>query len=296
VSRSSAAAAAAKQATAAPHPPRIIWIYWEQGHESAPDLVKLCTGSWRHHNPGWQIVALDGTNLNEYIDTSQMDLHRSDITVQKRVNLIRLMLLRTHGGVWADGALYCWQPLDSWLPAVFGSGYFTFSAPGPDRLASSWFMAANPDSALLAELAGGFIALFRDHVFSNHGDKATEDLIDELGVYLNRDAQGTLFWTSPRALRYLKAYPYFIFHYYFNRLVLTSPEFRQRWEQVPTISADGPHMLQRLAGEPPERAIVRLWRDPAPVHKLNWRCEPGSPYWGAVLGHLAARLTDSTSA
>ena len=43
--------------------PRTIWLFWLQGWENTPELVKRCLRSWEHHNPGWTIRTLDAETL-----------------------------------------------------------------------------------------------------------------------------------------------------------------------------------------------------------------------------------------
>ena len=41
-----------------------------------------------------------------------VEVNRSDISIVKFSDLLRLRLLSCHGGVWADATLFCVQPLD----------------------------------------------------------------------------------------------------------------------------------------------------------------------------------------
>jgi hypothetical protein len=220
-----------------------------------------------------------------------VDIARPDISLQKRSLFVRLELLRRYGGVWADATLYCWQPLDSWLPQHLDTGFFAFRDPGPDRMAASWLLASTPDCPLLVKHSDAFIALFRDHVFVNQHDAATQDLISRLHAHFSQDHQGTLFWTSPFALQYLKALPYFIFHYLFNRLVLTDPEFGRMWAMSRSLSAVGSHQLQAMANRPAAEALARIESAPTPIHKLDWRFDTTSGYWKQILAALSDRLS-----
>ncbi len=271
---------------------KIIWTYWHQGWRNAPELVTLCMKSWSALNPGWRIEALDAESVLRHVEFNEVDIDRPDISMQKRSLFIRLELLRRQGGVWADATVFCRQPLESWLPEHFGTGYFAFRDPGPDRMAASWFIASEKDCPLLVKHSDAFIALFREHVFVKQHDAATQEQIKRLHEYFAQDHEGTLFWTTDFALRYLKAHPYFIFHYLFNRLVLTDSEFARLWSAARSLHADGPHMLQVLAGGPAEEALARVESEPAPVHKLNWRLDTATGYWRRILDSLSDRLAN----
>ncbi|MEO6741115.1 MAG: capsular polysaccharide synthesis protein [Chthoniobacteraceae bacterium] len=269
---------------------KILWTYWHQGWRNAPELVSVCRKSWEVLNPGWRIECLDAETVCDYVGLKDVDVTRPDVSMQKRSLFVRLELLRRYGGVWTDATVYCWQPLDSWLPQHFKNGYFAFRDPGPDRMAASWFMAAERDCPLLVRHSDAFVALFRDHIFSNHDDAATQGLISRLHEHFSMDHRGTLFWTSDFALSYLKALPYFVFHYLFNRLALTNPEFGQLWAASRSLSADGPHLLQAMGSGSAVDALARIESEPSPLHKLNWRYDTASGYWKTVLAALSDRL------
>ena len=141
--------------------PRTIWTYWEQGRDNAPPVVQRCFESWEYWNPGWTLQVLDRHTLSRHTDLEQrIDFSREDLTVTRRSDLIRASLLRAHGGVWADATVVCSQPLETWLTEYMATGFFAFRNPGHDRLCSNWFIAAEPDNALMAALETDYVALF----------------------------------------------------------------------------------------------------------------------------------------
>ena len=48
--------------------PRIVWLLWFQGWDSAPDVARRVRQSWEDLNPGWEVRALDDTTLPKYIN------------------------------------------------------------------------------------------------------------------------------------------------------------------------------------------------------------------------------------
>lgn len=49
--------------------PKTIWIFWLQGWDNAPELVKLVRQTWQHHNPSWTIISLEESNLSKMSPT-----------------------------------------------------------------------------------------------------------------------------------------------------------------------------------------------------------------------------------
>ena len=95
---------------------RKIWIYWHQGWEQAPSLVKQCRSSWARLNPDYEMHALDKNSLFDHIEfPAGIDINRKDLTIQKVAALGRLALLSKYGGVWTDATVMCARPLREWL-------------------------------------------------------------------------------------------------------------------------------------------------------------------------------------
>ena len=174
------------------------------------------------------------------------DLGGKRITRTSFSDIARILLLNEFGGVWVDATTFCNMPLARWLDARSASGFFAFDRPGDDRRLSSWFLASE-----------------RYHY-----------LVD-------RWCAGTLAYWSGRA----RADSYFWFHNIFRDLCESDPEFRRLWDDVPKLSADGPHSIQRAGMFAPERQVAANAVDwDSPVFKLTYRFEesgytPGTLLW-----------------
>lgn len=269
--------------------PRTIWTYWEQGRDSAPPVVQRCFKSWEYWNPGWTLQVLDRHTLSHHTDLEQrIDFSRKDITVQKRSNLIRVSLLRAHGGVWADSTVVCSQPLETWLNEYTTTGFFAFRNPGRGRLWSSWFIAAEPENALMAALEAEFVELFAGTHYTLQDTRRGDVFRRVLKPFLTRNVRCSRLWVAPTTRNLLKVYPYFQFHYCFNTIVLRGGEAGRIWTEGKPFPARVPHTLQRLdrapGGEAEACEFIRSQQ--SPVHKLNWKLEPEAPYWRAVFDCL----------
>jgi hypothetical protein len=271
---------------------RTVWLYWHQGFDAAPDLVRACARSWQERNPGWTVQQLDQHSIGKYVDISAMlEFPRPDITLQKTAVLARLALLERFGGVWADATVFCMDPLDSWLPQRMESGFFAFQMPDTSRLMSNWFMAAERGNLLHHELHEAFFRLFREHRFTNQETRFGKWTLSVLARYLDTTVERTRLWLSPLVLRGLKVHPYFIFHFTFNKIVLDNPACRDIWSRTPLLKA-GPSLLFQNAWRHDrtlESALAKARKRKAPVYKLNWRAHLNPDYWNAVLAYLQAQ-------
>lgn len=186
--------------------PKVIWLLWLQGWSAAPDLIKSCAASWQLNNPDWTINFLSlekirqldlGPDLSPFLDRTMPPEALSD--------LIRLELLAHYGGVWADSTVYCLRPLDEWLSLATCSGFFAFSRPGPHRMLSTWFLAADTQTHI--------IRCWREQAYA---------------YWKSRTERDDYFWV----------------HRLFEETYNSDRTFRDLWDKTPKLSADGPHSFQ----------------------------------------------------
>ena len=227
--------------------PKIIWCLWLQGRENAPDLVKRCLAGWERLNPGWELRCLDAATVGRYVDVSRyIDLSSQEVTAASLSDIVRMLLLHEYGGVWIDATLYCNQPLDEWLPGPFGTGFFGFYRPAPERLIGTWFLAAAPGNVLFEKWATRALNYWRGR------QKSTD---------------------------------YFWVHHQFNELIATDPDARRAWEAVPRFSADGPRSVLECMYESFSTGVRRVdWT--SPVFKLTHRINESARSTGFGAQHV----------
>ena len=135
---------------------RTIWIFWWQGLENAPNLVKVCFNSVKKNlGSDWDIIVLTENNYTEYVNfpTHIIEKFKSGvITITHLSDLLRLELLIKYGGLWLDATVFC---SGRGIPiSIIESDFFTFRTqkPGADGKAtplSSWLMYAKTNNQLL---------------------------------------------------------------------------------------------------------------------------------------------------
>jgi hypothetical protein len=252
---------------------RVIWILWLQGFEKAPEVVRVCLRSWKTRNPGWQVIELSEENLEDYVDKDTLSRLKSlKIRRPKLANLIRMYLISRHGGVWVDATCLCCQPLDNWIHDYMASGFFAFRDPGPDRVLANWFLASVKGNALASRFFEEHSNYFLNNEFPLQGTKEGTQRVKRAGVLMRKSPIFAQWWTHPLMIRAIKAYPYFIFHYHFARLVRRDPICRDIWERTPRLSALGPLKLGRVGLLSPMTSELRedLQHGRQPLYKLKW--------------------------
>jgi hypothetical protein len=250
--------------------PRIIWFAWFQGLDNAPYIVQKCRESWVARNPGWRVVCIDADTLPQYtsIDYSHGNIGR--LSWQHRAGLLRLDLLANHGGVWADATCFCVQPLDDWLHSNMSSGFFAFHRPGADRIISSWFLAAEPGNILVSRLFDQMLFYWRDHPLRTEQRWLIAKVLSRL---LRISPTTRRLWFSHPIRDWLAVGPYFAISYGLEKLIHKDADCARVWRDIPKLSADGPHSLNKAGLLSPVSPDLRseIERGEVPVYKTNWR-------------------------
>jgi len=241
------------------HLPKIIWMLWLQGWNDAPDIVKACLKTWQAHNPDWTIHPLSAATLHDYVEAARLpsSIGGKELPAEAFSDLIRISLLERYGGVWVDSTVYCLKPLDGWLPEKLDSGFFAFARPGPDRMLSSWFLAASRGNYLIQEW-------------------------HRLAV---------MYWTH-----HTERHHYFWFHYLFEDGYRSDPRFRVIWDSTPEVSANEPHYYapyEKLSAPLSSSDLLLMQFPPTPVLKLTHKLPKARYASDTVLNHLCTRADEA---
>lgn len=264
--------------------PRIIWFLWFQGLDNAPYVVRKCHESWVARNPGWEVVCLDDASLQDFASEDYYADSFATLSRQQRSDLLRLDLLAKHGGVWTDATCFCAQPLDSWLPPNLDSGFFAFCRPHPQRLISSWFLAAEPQNILVSRLFEFMLDYWGSHPFRRERQHLSGRALTRV---LRISPRTRAWWFSQAIKDWLAISPYYAIHFAFEKLVREDPECARVWERTPNVSAILPHQLIRAGLLSPASVGIRskIDRREVPIYKTAWNLKQPIPE-GSVLGYL----------
>lgn len=85
-----------------------IWVFWAQGEENMPELVRACYKNLCKHN-GATVKLLTMDNVGEYVNIPQCvfeKLKKGIVSYTHFSDILRISLLAKYGGVWVDST--CW--------------------------------------------------------------------------------------------------------------------------------------------------------------------------------------------
>ncbi len=86
--------------------PKHLWVLWWQGKDKLPPIVSECVDRMKRLE-GYELTMLDKDNISSYIDLSDvLPLYKNgEISIQFFSDIIRMRLLRHHGGFWVDSTM-----------------------------------------------------------------------------------------------------------------------------------------------------------------------------------------------
>jgi hypothetical protein len=152
---------AAAPLPASPHPPDRIWVYWGQGMDRAPTVVRRCHDELLARHAPEQVIVLDESTVGDHSELPGYVLDRTRDDRTKYSDMLRLDLLARHGGVWLDATCLPRRDLAGLLPELVPSGFFALRYRRA-RMAS-WLLAAAPGDHTVATLRAAQIVYWRHH-------------------------------------------------------------------------------------------------------------------------------------
>lgn len=102
-----------------------IWIFWWQGFEDMPNVVRDCIASVFRNSDQHQVILLSESNYREYIeleDYIESKFRNGVISVTHLSDIIRAKLLYTYGGFWLDATVLL---TESFPQSLYSYSFFT---------------------------------------------------------------------------------------------------------------------------------------------------------------------------
>lgn len=101
-----------------------IWVFWWQGMESMPPLIKACINNLKKKSGNRKVILLTKDNYSNYVNIPVNILNKvkkGQLTYTFFSDILRFNLLSKHGGIWIDATLY----IDKKLPDMSNYKFYT---------------------------------------------------------------------------------------------------------------------------------------------------------------------------
>lgn len=95
-----------------------IWVFWMQGMERAPGVVRACVDSIVKHANGRRVMILDETNWYSYVKIPNWFLeliNNGTVSLTFFSDVLRMKLLSEYGGTWIDATVFLTKPLPEFI-------------------------------------------------------------------------------------------------------------------------------------------------------------------------------------
>jgi hypothetical protein len=93
-----------------------IWVFWYQGENNMPDIVKLCYKSICNNSNSHPVNLLTKDNLANFVELPDFILEKVEkgfISYTHLSDIIRMNLLYLYGGLWMDCTLFINSPIET---------------------------------------------------------------------------------------------------------------------------------------------------------------------------------------
>ena len=171
-----------------------VFVFWWQGLDGAPDIVKSCIASMRRHIGSHPLVVITRDNVWDYVDIPAYiyeKVERKIITLTHFSDILRFALLERYGGLWLDATIMVLRDITD---DVFAARFFTQKAKLAHEDDTFRFAGAPYWSGYLLGGHKGlsFFSLMKDLFFDywKHNDIQLDYfLIDDYMAWLARDCR-----------------------------------------------------------------------------------------------------------
>ena len=94
-----------------------IWVFWWQGIDEAPLVIKQCINSIKDHTPGREVVVISKGNISDYLKLPNYIMSKvgHTITFTHFSDIVRLKLVSQYGGGWIDAGLFLTDDLPDYI-------------------------------------------------------------------------------------------------------------------------------------------------------------------------------------
>lgn len=131
-----------------------VWIYWKQGIENAPDIVKVCIQSIKENSEN-EVILITEKNMADYVSFPAYILKKvsnENMSAAAFSDLLRFTLLEHFGGTWIDATVYLTGALPEYIT---GSEFFAyqdvFGMIKNPALISNWLLHCKQKNIVMKE-------------------------------------------------------------------------------------------------------------------------------------------------
>lgn len=140
-----------------------IWIFWWQGEETMPPIVKSCYKSVLKNAEKHPVILITENNIKEYVDIPQYvyeKIEEKKMTLTHFSDILRENLLYKHGGIWMDATIYMTAPFSK---DMYQYEYYSVKGAFEEWEWTGFFQAAGKGNVFAKAVSHLFNCYWKDH-------------------------------------------------------------------------------------------------------------------------------------
>lgn len=140
-----------------------IWIFWWQGEETMPPIVKSCYRSVLRNSENHPVILITEQNIKDYVDIPQYiydKIESKKMTLTHFSDILRENLLFKYGGIWMDATIYMSAPFSK---EMYEYEYFSIKGAFKEWEWTGFFQAAGKGSIFGKVVSYLFNCYWKEH-------------------------------------------------------------------------------------------------------------------------------------
>jgi len=218
-----------------------IWVFWWQGIENMPPIVKLCFDSLLLHAGNIPVYVLTKKNFGEYVSLPSFIMEKfqkGNFSITHFSDLLRFALLSQYGGLWLDATVFVSGDLQN-HPEIFQGKFYTCKGRSEE---DSFNISHHRWTGFFMGTNEKFHPIFRCGLDLFYGFWRKHDILVD----------------------------YFLIDYIINYLYFHSDFIRKQIEDVPINNCDISR-LNHLLNQPFDEHMFLNITNKTTFHKLSWK-------------------------
>lgn len=140
-----------------------IWIFWWQGEETMPPIVRSCYKSVLRNAEKHPVILITENNITEYVDIPQYiyeKIGEKKMTLTHFSDILRENLLYKYGGIWMDATIYMTAPFSK---EMYEYEYYSIKGAFEEWEWTGFFQAAGKGNVFAKAVSHLFNCYWKEH-------------------------------------------------------------------------------------------------------------------------------------
>lgn len=140
-----------------------IWIFWWQGEETMPPIVKSCYRSVLRNAEKHPVILITENNIMEYVNIPEYIYEKVEskkMTLTHFSDNLRENLLYEHGGIWMDATIYMSAPFSE---EMYNYEYYSIKGAFEEWEWTGFFQASGKGNVFAKAVSHLFNCYWKEH-------------------------------------------------------------------------------------------------------------------------------------